>query len=149
MSEAMKQRYGLVRRPWGVFYLKDKITGAQTTLKTDDKKEAQRLLNARNDAENQPYMNLSLARVYLNGADPKLGTRSWQDVMEHIVAQKTDETRRRWDTAIKDANFDCIRALRVAETRRAFPCRAERWQGVHQRLSATHSQSRPRNGMAP
>jgi integrase len=117
MHEAMKQRYGLVRRPWGVFYLKDKVTGAQTTLKTDDNGEAERLLQAKNDAENQPALNLQLARVYLNGADPKLGTRTWQDVMEHIVAQKADETRRRWDTAVKDANLDCIRALPVAETR--------------------------------
>jgi hypothetical protein len=37
--------------------------------------------------------------------------------MENIVAKKTDETRRRWETAIKDRNFDCIRNLRVAETR--------------------------------
>jgi hypothetical protein len=65
MRETMKQRYGLVRRPWGVFYLKDKITGSQTSLKTDDKHEAQRLLQARNECEAQPAMNLSLARVYL------------------------------------------------------------------------------------
>jgi len=37
--------------------------------------------------------------------------------MENIVAKKTDETLRRWETAIKDRNFDCIRNLRVAETR--------------------------------
>lgn len=113
----MKQRYGLVRRPWGVFYLKDKVTGVQTTLKTEDKAEAQRLLQARNDAEVMPALNLQLARVYLNGADPKLGTRTWQDVMEHIVSQKTDETRRRWDVAVLDKNLDCIRKLPVAETR--------------------------------
>lgn len=113
----MKLRFGLVRRPWGVFYLKDKVTGQQTTLKTDNRNEALRLLTARNEAECQPAMNLQLARVYLNGADPKLGTRTWQDVMEHIVSQKTDETRRRWDVAIKDKNFDCIRRLCVAETR--------------------------------
>ena len=124
MCEAMKQRYGLVRRPWGVFYLKDKITGNQTTLKTSDKVEAQRLLTARNDAEVLPAMNLQLARVYLNGADPKLGTRTWQDVMEHILAQKEDETRRRWETAIKDENFDCIRNLPVAETRPEHFCNA-------------------------
>jgi hypothetical protein len=34
-----------------------------------------------------------------------------------IVAKKTDETRRRWDVAVKDRNFDCIRNLPVAETR--------------------------------
>ncbi len=100
----MKQRYGLVRRPWGVFYLKDKVTGAQTTLKTDDRNEAVRLLTAKNEAESQPQLNVSLARDYLNAADPKLGTRTWQEVMEHITSKKT-----------KDANFDSIRALCVAE----------------------------------
>ncbi len=113
----MKQTFGLIRRPWGVYYLKNKITGEQTTLKTSDKAEAQRLLQARNESESQPHFNLSLARVYLNGADPKLATRTWQEVMEHIVAKKTDETRRRWEVAIKDKNFDCIRKLVVAETR--------------------------------
>ena len=113
----MKQAFGLVRRPWGVFYLKHKITGEQKSLKTSDKFEAQRILQAHNETESQPHFNLSLARVYLNGADPKLATRTWQEVMENIVAKKTDETRRRWETAIKDRNFDCIRNLRVAETR--------------------------------
>ncbi len=117
MSEAMKQTFGLVRRPWGVFYLKNKITGVQRSLKTNDKHEAQRILQAHNETKNQPHFNLSLARVYLNGADPKLATRTWQEVMEHIVTKKKDETQRRWETAIKDKNFDCIRNLPVAETR--------------------------------
>jgi len=34
-----------------------------------------------------------------------------------IVAKKTGETRRRWEMAVKDRNFDCIRHLPVAETR--------------------------------
>jgi hypothetical protein len=93
------------------------VTGEQTSLKTRDKDEAQRLLAAHNDTEAQPHFNRALARVYMNGADPKLGTRTWQEVMEHIVAKKTDETRRRWEVAIKDNNFDCIRHLAVAETR--------------------------------
>ena len=113
----MKQAFGLIRRPWGVFYLKNKTTGEQTSLKTKDKVVAQRILQAHNETESQPHFNLSLARVYLNGADPKLMTRTWQEVMEHIVAKKKDETRRRWEVAIKDANFDCIRNLNVAETR--------------------------------
>jgi integrase len=117
MSETMKQTFGLIRRPWGVFYIKNKMTGEQKSLKTSDKFEAQRILQAHNESENQPHFNLSLARVYLNGADPKLATRTWQEVMENIVAKKTDETRRRWEVAIKDRNFDCIRNLPVAETR--------------------------------
>ena len=43
----MKPAFGLVRRPWGVFYLKNKTTGVQTSLKTSDKHEAQRMLHAR------------------------------------------------------------------------------------------------------
>jgi len=117
MSEAMQQTFGLIRRPWGVYYLKNKVTGEQTSLKTSDKQEAQRLLVARNEAENQPHFNLALARVYMNGADPKLGTRTWQEVMEHIVERKTGDTRRRWEVAIKDKNLDCIRKVPVAETR--------------------------------
>jgi len=117
MRDAMKQQFGLIQRPWGVFYLKNKITGEQTSLKTRDKAEAQRLLQAHNESDSQPHLNLSLARVYLNGADPQLATRTWQEVMEHIVEKKKDETRRRWEVAIKDANFDCIRKLPVAETR--------------------------------
>ena len=97
MSETMKQAFGLVRRPWGVFYLKNKITGQQASLKTSDKHEAQRILQAHNESECQPHFNLSLARVYLNGADPKLATRTWQEVMENIVSKKMDETRLRWD----------------------------------------------------
>jgi hypothetical protein len=117
MSETMKQAFGLIRRPWGVFYIKNKVTGEQKSLKTHDKVEAQRILQAHNESESQPHFNLSLARVYLNGADPKLATRTWQEVMENIVAKKTDETRRRWEVAIKDRNFDCVRNLPVAETR--------------------------------
>jgi integrase len=117
MSDAMKQTFGLVRRPWGVFYLKNKITGVQTSLKTSDKHEAQRILQAHNETKSQPHFNLSLARVYMNGADPKLATRTWQEVMENIVSKKTEETKHRWETAIKDRNFDCIRRLPVAETR--------------------------------
>jgi hypothetical protein len=55
--------------------------------------------------------------VYLNGADPKLASRIWQDVMNDILTKKTDDTLKRWQTAIKDKNFDCIRNLHVCETR--------------------------------
>jgi len=113
----MKQAFGLVRRPWGIYYLKNKATGVQTSLKIGDKYEAQRILQARNETERQPHLNLSLARVYLNATDPKLVTRTWQEVMENIVTKKTGVTRHRWETAIKDRNFDCIRKLPVAETR--------------------------------
>jgi integrase len=117
VSTIMKLQFGLIKRPWGVYYLKNKTTGEQTSLKTHDRAEAERLLQAYNESESQPHLNVALARVYMNGADPKLITRTWQEVMEHIVERKTDETRRRWEVAIKDQNFDYIRNLPVAETR--------------------------------
>ena len=43
-----------------------KITGVQTSLKTKDRHEAQRTLQARDDTENQPHLNLALARVSTN-----------------------------------------------------------------------------------
>ena len=73
MSEAMKQEFGLIKRPWGVYYLKNKTTGEQTSLKTRNRAEAERLLQAHNETKSQPQFNLALARVYINGADPKLG----------------------------------------------------------------------------
>ena len=100
-----------------MWYAFDNATGNSVSLKTRVKTEAVQKVNAMNETERQPSISLGLAKVYLNATDPKLATRTWQEVMENIVAKKTNETRRRWDTAIKDRNFDCIRNLHVAETR--------------------------------
>jgi hypothetical protein len=81
MSKSMKQQFGLIQRPWGVFYLKNKVTGEQTSLKTHDRAEAEPLLHAYNESESQPHLNIALARVYMNGADPKLITRTWPEVI--------------------------------------------------------------------
>jgi hypothetical protein len=117
MCETMKQRYGLVRRPWGVFYLKDKITGAQSTLKTDSKLEAQRLLQAKNEAEVQPALNLQIARAYLSATDPAVRTRTWQKVMDIMGDSKKGSTLVRWHSATKDGAFDSIRNVPLLETR--------------------------------
>ncbi len=117
MEWDMTQRYRKFRRSWGTYYAYDSVTGNSVTLKTRNKQEADRQVQAMNETENQPQFNLALARIYINGADPKLGTRTWQEVMEHIVARRTDETRERWETAVRDKNFDCIRNLPLAETR--------------------------------
>jgi hypothetical protein len=52
-------------------------------------------VNAMNETERQSGINLGLARVYLNATDPKLATRTWQDVMENIITKKTDDTLKR------------------------------------------------------
>jgi hypothetical protein len=113
----MKERYRKFRRAWGTWYAFDNVTGNSVTLKTRDKTEAIKKVNAMNETEREPSISLGLARVYLNATDPKLATRTWQEVMENLASKKADETRRRWEVAIKDRNFDCIRKLPVAETR--------------------------------
>jgi site-specific recombinase XerD len=113
----MTQRYRKFKRAWGMWYAFDTATGNSVSLKTRVQAEAVQKVNAMNETERVPAISLGLARVYLNATDPKLATRTWQDVMENILTKKTDETLRRWNVAIKDRNFDCLRNLRVAETR--------------------------------
>ena len=59
----MKTRFNLFRRA-GVFYTEDTATGKQTSLRTRDESEAKSLLNARNEAQRQPVLNLHLVRTY-------------------------------------------------------------------------------------
>lgn len=113
----MKNQYSLFKRKTGMFYMTDKLTGKQKSLKTRDKAEAQMLLQAHNNAVNEPYLNRTLAKAYLSASDPQLLTRTWQDVMDHIAQRRGGDTQRRWQVAIQDPNLDCIRRLKLLETR--------------------------------
>ena len=112
----MKLRYRLFLRRKSVYYAFDDTTKTFTSLKTKDKAEANRLLMAINEARRHPAMNLSLARVYLRHSDPLVTTRTWQNVLEEIIALKTGPAQARWKTAIKDKAFDFIRASPLLET---------------------------------
>ena len=67
----MKHRFILFQRS-GIFYCEDTSTGKQTSLRTRDRADAQRLLAAKNEAAHQPAMNLQIAQVYLQHGDPAL-----------------------------------------------------------------------------
>jgi integrase len=101
----------------GYYYLLNKETRRRKSLKTKNHAEAMKLTQAYNDAANQPIFNLALARVYLAGTDPKMMSRTWQDVMNHIVERRGGETQRRWRVATLDKNFDSIRHMPIVETR--------------------------------
>ena len=111
----MKQRFNLFQRS-GIFYCEDTTTGKQTSLRTRDRADAVRLLHVKNEAVQQPAMNLQIAQVYLQHGDPALATRTWQQVMEQIVSTKTGNTQTRWQSAIKDTALDSIRSRRLIET---------------------------------
>lgn len=112
----MKARYRLFLRRKSVYYAFDDTTKTFTSLKTKDKTEATRLLMAMNEAGHQPAMNLSLARVYLRHSDPLVSTRSWQHVLNEIIAIKQGPTQARWISAAKDKAFDLIRDRVLIET---------------------------------
>src|SRR5579859_1341086 len=115
----MKQRFRLYRRKkGGRYYLHDGLTGKQDSLRTSDRATALRFLHSRNEAEQQPAVNLQIARAYLAATDRDISTRTWQYVMEEIVKLKhVEETRRRWLVAVKNKEFDTIRHMPVLETR--------------------------------
>lgn len=116
MNSNMKNRYRAFRRGWGVYYCEDTQTGKQESLATTNKQEASRLVHAKNEAEQHPAFSLQLARVYWKAGDPSAGTRTWQFVMDEIIKTKQDNTRHRWETAIKDTAFDSIRNRVLLET---------------------------------
>lgn len=114
----MRARYRLYfREKTGRYYIHDDLTGKQESLHTKDKETAQRLFHSRCEAEKQPAINLQIARAYLAATDSQISTRTWQNVMDEMVKLKTDSTRYRWQTAIKDEAFDIIRKLPVLQTR--------------------------------
>jgi hypothetical protein len=99
------------------FWSHDGETGKQETLRTKDKATALRLLHSKNEAYQQPVLNLQIARTHLTASDPEIAKRTWQTVMNEIVLTKKNATRVRWDRAIKDKAFDLLRARPLLETR--------------------------------
>src|ERR1700728_768830 len=64
---AYETRFVLFRRDNGVFYTENTTTGKQSSLRTRDETEAKSLLNAKNEAQRQPVLNLHLDRRLIVG----------------------------------------------------------------------------------
>ena len=60
----MQNRFTMFRRGT-MFYCEDRTTGQQKSLLTKDETEASKIVQAKNDAVNQPLMNLVMAKTYL------------------------------------------------------------------------------------
>lgn len=60
----------------------------QGSLKTRDRKEAERLVEAMRKASGaSEQVNLALAQLYLRAANPDLASKTWQDLFEVWVGQ--------------------------------------------------------------
>lgn len=86
----MKTRYRLISRGsrGGRFYCVDKTTGKRTSLGTTNADAARQLIEARNNSQRQPVLNLQIAKAYLAGSDNGIATRTWQQALESLTQTK-------------------------------------------------------------
>jgi len=98
----MKTRYSLIRR--GVrnnaFYCVDTTTGKRTSLRTDSEADARQIVEAKNQAQRQPVLNLQIAKAYLVGSDSGITTRTWQHAVEALTQTKQGANRDRWERVV-------------------------------------------------
>ncbi len=105
----MKSRFRMFIRQGGMFYWQDNQTKQQGSLGTKDKHAALKLLHAKNEAHEQPILNLALARAYATAHDPKMSTRTWRDVMAEMMSHGRPSTQERCKRAMNSKSFDLIR----------------------------------------
>ncbi len=115
----MKTRHRLICRGTrgGAYYCVDTRTGKRTSLGTTDEDDAKQIIEARNNAERQPVLNLQIAKAYLAATDQSYVKRTWCEVMAEFVKSKTGSNRTRSERAVMDKAFDSIRDLQLLETR--------------------------------
>jgi len=100
----MNTRYRLIFRGLrgGMYYCVDKTTGKRTSLNTTNEEEARQLIEAKNQAERQPTLNLHIAKAYLAGTDNGINTRTWQQAFEALTNTKQGTNKERWLRVAKD-----------------------------------------------
>jgi hypothetical protein len=102
----MQNRYYLYqRRDSGIHFIQDRLTSKHTSLRTRDPVIAKRLFHARNEAAEQPMLNVSMAKVYLSATAPEMVTRTWLEVMQAMEKTYHEETLIRWRKMIRCAPF--------------------------------------------
>lgn len=114
----MKERYLVIQRSdrGGMCYCLDTHTVARPSLQTKNRKEAERLVQHRNEALKNSVINRKIGMAYLTAADPKYATRTWDEVMQDVIQDKTGSTRHRWETALKDPALHFLKPKVVVTT---------------------------------
>ncbi len=115
-GENVQLKYRLFRRRNGVFYWQENDSSKQGTLRTSDRREAERLLNAMNESHRQPTLNLNLARAYLAAHDPKMAKRTWQAVMDEMATHGIPSTQARCARGFRSKAYDSIRNKPLVQT---------------------------------
>src|SRR6266699_2659628 len=116
MEKNVQLKYRLYRRRNGVFYWQENDSSKQGTLRTNDRREAERLLNAMNESHREPTLNLNLARAYLAAHDPKMAQRTWQAVMDEMATHGIPTTQARCARGFRSKAYDAIRSKPLVQT---------------------------------
>jgi hypothetical protein len=116
MEKNVQLKYRLYRRHNGIFYWQNNTSNKQGTLRTTDKREAERQLNAMNESHRQPTLNLNLARAYLAAHDPKMAQRTWQAVMNEMATHGIPTTQERCARGFRSKAYDPIRDKPLVQT---------------------------------
>jgi len=116
MEKNVQLKYRIYRRHNGVFYWQENNSKKQGTLRTTDRREAERLLNAMNESHRQPTINLNLARAYLAAHDPKMAGRTWQAVMDEMSTHGIPSTQLRCARGFRSKAYDPIRNKPLVQT---------------------------------
>lgn len=111
----MKNRFWLFKRG-STYYVQDTFTGKQESLRTKDKREAERLRQAKNEAITNPMLGLALGRAYLAAQDPKIAQRKWLDVMAEMTSHGCEATKVRCQRAMRSRSLASIREKILIET---------------------------------
>ena len=98
------------------YIIEDTRTGLQKSLKTSDRREAEKLLAAKNQALESPVLNLALAKAYISQSNPQMATRTWQDAMKEMSSHGNEDTQARYAREFKSAAFNVIRNKLIIET---------------------------------
>ena len=116
MEKNVQLKYRLFRRHNGVFYWQANDSSKQGTLRTTERRQAERLLNAMNESYREPTLNLNLARAYLAAHDPKMAKRTWQAVMDEMATHGIPSTQVRCARGFRSKAYDPIRNKPLVQT---------------------------------
>jgi len=94
----------------------DSQTGKRTSLQTSDEDEAQQIIQAKNQAERQPVLNLQIAKAYLAGTDSGANRRTWGEALEALTNTKRAANQVRWRSAAKDPAYADLLPKVIIET---------------------------------
>src|SRR5437667_7942067 len=116
MEKNVQLKYRLFRRHNGVFYWQANDSSKQGTLRTTERRQAERLLNAMNESYREPTLNLNLARAYLAAHDPKMAQRTWQAVMDEMATHGIPSTQVRCARGFRSTAYGPIRSKPIVQT---------------------------------